>query len=137
MFTTTVSAIVFKSVAIATVSVLATGSGMRQDDSNQAGIIITYSEQNSPIQLSMGPDPGGKTGATVTPETTKTGQPTDEPSNNQPGASSAARASAARDSTDASKGPTNSSEPLKARDSTETRPTRTLPTAPSTSGQDR
>lgn len=26
-------------------------------------------------QLSMGPDPGGHTGATVTPESTKTGQP--------------------------------------------------------------
>ena len=133
---TTINATLFQAVAIATVSVLATGSGMRQDDSNQAGIIVTYSKK-SPIQLSMGPDPGGKTGATVTPETTKTGQPTDEPSNNQPGASTAARASGTRDSTDASKGPTNSSEPLKARDSTETRPTRTSPTAPSTSGQDR
>ena len=28
-----------------------------------------------PYLLSMGPDPGGHTGATVTPETTKTGQP--------------------------------------------------------------
>jgi len=28
-----------------------------------------------PNVLSMGPDPGGHTGATVTPETTKTGQP--------------------------------------------------------------
>jgi hypothetical protein len=28
-----------------------------------------------PELLSMGPDPGGHTGATVTPETTKTGQP--------------------------------------------------------------
>jgi hypothetical protein len=28
-----------------------------------------------PDLLSMGPDPGGHTGATVTPETTKTGQP--------------------------------------------------------------
>ena len=27
-------------------------------------------------RLSMGPDPGGHTGATVTPDTTKTGQPT-------------------------------------------------------------
>ena len=134
---TTINATLFQAVAIATVSALATSSGMRQDDSNQAGIIVPHSEQRSPIQLSMGPDPGGKTGATVTPETTKTGQPTDEPSNNQPGASSAARASAARDSTDASKGPTNSSEPPKPRDSTETKPTRTVPTTPSTSGQDR
>lgn len=30
---------------------------------------------NLPDLLSMGPDPGGHTGATVTPETTKTGQP--------------------------------------------------------------
>ena len=28
-----------------------------------------------PDLVSMGPDPGGHTGATVTPETTKTGQP--------------------------------------------------------------
>jgi hypothetical protein len=30
---------------------------------------------HAPIRLSMGPDPGGKTGATVNPETTKTGSP--------------------------------------------------------------
>lgn len=133
---TTINATLFQAVAIATVSALATSSGMRQDDSNQAGIIVPHSEQRSPIQLSMGPDPGGKTGATVTPETTKTGQPTDEPSN-QPGASAPARASGARDSTDASIGPSKSSEPLKPRDSTETKPTPTVPTTPSTSGQDR
>jgi len=133
---TTINATLFQAVAIATVSALATSSGMRQDDSNQAGIIVPHSEQRSPIQLSMGPDPGGKTGATVTPETTKTGQPTDEPSN-QPGASAPARASGARDSTDASIGPGKSSEPIKPRDSTETKPTPTVPTTPSTSGQDR
>jgi len=133
---TTINATLFQAVAIATVSALATSSGMRQDDSNQAVIIVPHSEQRSPIQLSMGPDPGGKTGATVTPETTKTGQPTDEPSN-QPGASAPARASGARDSTDASIGPGKSSEPIKPRDSTETKPTRTVPTTPSTSGQDR
>jgi len=133
---TTINATLFQAVAIATVSALATSSGMRQDDSNQAVIIVPHSEQRSPIQLSMGPDPGGKTGATVTPETTKTGQPTDEPSN-QPGVSAPTRASGARDSTDASIGPGKSSEPLKPRDSTETKPTPTVPTTPSTSGQDR
>jgi len=133
---TTINATLFQAVAIATVSALATSSGMRQDDSNQAVIIVPHSEQRSPIQLSMGPDPGGKTGATVTPETTKTGQPTDEPSN-QPGVSAPTRASGARDSTDASIGPSKSSEPLKPRDSTETKPTPTVPTTPSTSGQDR
>jgi len=133
---TTINATLFQAVAIATVSALATSSGMRQDDSNQAVIIVPHSEQRSPIQLSMGPDPGGKTGATVTPETTKTGQPTDEPSN-QPGVSAPTRASGARDSTDASIGPGKSSEPIKPRDSTETKPTRTVPTTPSTSGQDR
>jgi len=30
---------------------------------------------HAPIRLSMGPDPGGKTGATVNSDTTKTGQP--------------------------------------------------------------
>lgn len=47
-------------------------------------------------RLSMGPDPGGHTGATVTPDTTKTGQPTaDGPGGaNQSSGSSATAAGA-------------------------------------------
>ena len=47
-------------------------------------------------RLSMGPDPGGHTGATVTPDTTKTGQPTaDRPGGaNQSSGSNAAGAGA-------------------------------------------
>jgi hypothetical protein len=40
----------------------------RIEDSNVAGA------SQLPGLLSMGPDPGGHTGATVTPETTRTGQ---------------------------------------------------------------
>jgi len=50
MSTTIITAMVFPSIAIATVTVLATDSGMQPyDDSHQAGIIVTHSEQKSPI----------------------------------------------------------------------------------------
>ncbi len=42
--------------------------GSVQIESSQAGATAGYSDF-----LAMGPDPGGHTGATVTPETTKTG----------------------------------------------------------------
>lgn len=47
---------------------------------------------SAPILLSMGPDPGGKTGATLNSDTTKTGQPTVDhaASPNSSGASNAA-----------------------------------------------
>lgn len=43
--------------------------------SNQIEISHFAGTTELPHLLSMGPDPGGHTGATVTPETTKTGQP--------------------------------------------------------------
>lgn len=56
-----------------------------------------------PDLLSMGPDPGGHTGATVTPETTKTGQP----------AVDGARTTASGGSTENSGPPANGSQQSK------------------------
>jgi len=91
-------------------------------------------------QLGMGPDPGGKTGATVTPETTKTGQsPVDgAAASKQPGTSGAAAPAAVRDSTDPSAGLASRDDALKQqRESTATQPTSTGSTSPSTTGQGR
>ena len=61
--------------------------------------------------LSMGPDPGGKTGDTVTPTTTKTGQPSSDGTgaSNQSGASSTAAPEVASEKTDPRTGPTSGS----------------------------
>jgi hypothetical protein len=62
-------------------------------------------------QLSMGPDPGGKTGETVTPNTTKTGQPSHDGTgaSSQPRGTGAAVPGDASDRTDPDTGPTPSS----------------------------
>ena len=91
-------------------------------------------------QLGMGPDPGGKTGATVTPETTKTGQsPVDgAAASTQPGTSGAASPAAVRDSADPSAGLASRADALKQqRESTATQPTSTGSTSPSSTGQGR
>ena len=91
-------------------------------------------------QLSMGPDPGGKTGATVTPETTKTGQPpADGAATSKPsGTSGAAAPAAQRDSADPSTDLASRADALKQqRESTATQPTSTSSTSPSTTGQGR
>jgi hypothetical protein len=97
-----------------------------------------YAEVLAPIQ--KGPDPGGKTGATVTPETTKAGQPSVDgtAASKQSGASGAAAPGVARDSTDPSTGLASGAEALKQqRDGTATQPQSTSPTSPSTPGQSR
>ena len=68
-----------------------------------------------PDHLSMGPDPGGKTGDTVTPATTKTGQPSADAAgaSREAGASSAAAPGAASDSTDSRTGPGSSARKSK------------------------
>jgi len=91
-------------------------------------------------QLSMGPDPGGKTGATVTPETTKTGQPPVDgaAASKQSGTSGTAGSAGTRDSTDPSTGLASRADALKQqRESTATQPTSTGSTSPSTTGQGR
>ena len=59
---------VFSVLALADISAQQSGSS-QIENSNVTGTT------KLPNLLSMGPDPGGHTGATVTPETTKTGQP--------------------------------------------------------------
>lgn len=68
-------------------------------------------------QLSMGPDPGGKTGATVSPTTTKTGQPSADgagasngtSASNQSAVTSTVAPGVARDRTDPKTAPAGSS----------------------------
>jgi hypothetical protein len=61
-------AAVFSVLALADISAQQWGSSQLENP-NVTGMT------KLPDLLSMGPDPGGHTGATVTPETTKTGQP--------------------------------------------------------------
>ncbi|MEK6211907.1 MAG: hypothetical protein AABM64_16315 [Pseudomonadota bacterium] len=61
-------AAVFSVLALADISAQQWGSS-QIENSNVTGTT------KLPDLLSMGPDPGGHTGATVTPETSKTGQP--------------------------------------------------------------
>ncbi len=63
-----VVAAVFSVLALVDISVQQWGTS-QVENSNVTGTT------KLPDLLSMGPDPGGHTGATVTPETTKTGQP--------------------------------------------------------------
>jgi hypothetical protein len=65
--------------------------------------------------VSMGPDPGGKTGDTVTPTTTTTNQPSSGGAggSSQSGASSTAPSGAANTKTDPSTRPTSGSETSK------------------------
>ena len=66
-----VIAVFLPSVAFAAIPGLAPGTKMPPSEQSRS----THGARVSG-QLSMGPDPGGKTGATVSPTTTKTGQPT-------------------------------------------------------------
>ena len=63
-----VVAVLLSVFALAGISSQQPGS-VHIQNSNVAGVTKV------PDLLSMGPDPGGHTGATVTPETSKTGQP--------------------------------------------------------------
>lgn len=66
--------IVFIVAALFSIFALA-GISAQQWKSGQIENSIVTSVTKLPDLLTMGPDPGGHTGATVTPETTKTGQP--------------------------------------------------------------
>jgi hypothetical protein len=68
--------------------------------SGQLDISNLTDTNKSPYLLTMGPDPGGHTGATVTPETSKTGQ----------GAVDSARQAASGSSTEKSGPPVDSSQ---------------------------
>ena len=109
--TAIIIAILFPSAAFAAMPVLAPGTQTPPPEQSQSASVIGTHGARVSDQLSMGPDPGGKTGDTVTPNTTKTGQPS----------------------------PTSGSETLKQhRDSSDKQPvatTGTGPTSSSTSGQ--
>jgi hypothetical protein len=107
------------------------------EQSQSASAIVTHGARASD-QLSMGPDPGGKTGATVTPSTT--GQPGADGTtgaSNQSGAGTAVQG-AATARTDSSVGPASGSEPLKQPRDSSKHPVGTAgagPASSSTSGQ--
>ena len=106
--TAIIIAILFPGAAFAVMPVLAPSMHTESlEQSQSASAIGTHRAQTSD-QLSMGPDPGGKTGATVTPTTTKTGQPSSEAAtgtSNQSGASGTAVQGAASGRTDSSTSP--------------------------------
>ena len=106
-----VIAVFLPSVAFAAMPALAPGTQTPQPEQSRS----THGARVSG-QLSMGPDPGGKTGATVSPTTTKTGQPSADGAgaSNGTGASSASGATTAapgvaRDGTDPKTAPAGSS----------------------------
>ena len=77
---------------------------------------------HAPIRLSMGPDPGGKTGATVNPETTKTGLPSVDSATtaNSSSGTSSATGNPAQGSTNQGNDTTNSGERSKRNNGTDT-----------------
>ena len=89
------------SIALVVVLAMAAFSPLRLQEPNQSASDAGRPAAKLSVQLSMGPDPGGKTGATVTPDSTKTGQPSagGPVSSTQTGASSTAAPGAASNST--------------------------------------
>src|SRR5215207_2070818 len=77
------------SAALAAVPVLTPNPQAPSEQSLRAAVVSAHGAWAFE-QLSMGPDPGGHTGATVTPETSKTGQPSQDAAgaSNQTGAKS-------------------------------------------------
>jgi hypothetical protein len=123
-------AMFFPSTLFAAIPVLTPSTQAQQSEQSQSASLIGTHRAGVFDQLSMGPDPGGKSGDTVTPTTSKTGQP------------SADGAGASNQSgTNSNAAPTGGSEKLKQqRDSSGKQPigtTDTAPTSSSTSGQPR
>ena len=69
-------AILCPSVAFAALHSVAPGVHTQQPEQSRSKSALGAQGGGAFDRLSMGPDPGGHTGATVTPDTTKTGQPT-------------------------------------------------------------
>lgn len=109
--TAIIIAIFFPSAAFAAMPVLAPSTQTPPSEQSQSASVIRTHGARLPDQLSMGPDPGGKTGDTVTPNTTKTGQPSHDGTgaSNQPGGTGTAAPGDASDRTDPGTGPTSSS----------------------------
>jgi hypothetical protein len=69
-------AILFPSVTFAGLHPVAAAVHTQQPEQSRSERAVGAHDGAVFDRLSMGPDPGGHTGATVTPDTTKTGQPT-------------------------------------------------------------
>jgi hypothetical protein len=75
MFKTAMIIAIFCSApAFGAIAVLAPGTQAQQQNQGATTVVGTH-RAAAFDHLSMGPDPGGKTGDTVTPTTTNTGQP--------------------------------------------------------------
>jgi hypothetical protein len=113
--TAIIIAIFFPSTAFAAIPVLAPSTQTQQLGQTQSASVIGTHGAGVFDYLSMGPDPGGKTGDTVAPTTTNTSQPSTDGADapNPSGASSTASPGAASTRTDPSTRPTSGSETSK------------------------
>ncbi len=95
------------SIAFVAILALAAFSQVQTPERSQSASVTGSPAASSSYHLSMGPDPGGKTGDTVTPATTKTGQPSADGAavSKEAGASSAAAPGVASDGTSTRTGP--------------------------------
>jgi hypothetical protein len=85
---------------------------LQQPEQSKSMIVMRAHQAGAFGYLSMGPDPGGKTGDTVTPTTTTTSQPSSNGAgggSSQSGGSSTAPSGAASTKTDPNTRPTSSS----------------------------
>jgi hypothetical protein len=79
MFKTAITIAIFSSgAAFAAIPVMAPSTQPQQLEQGQRATVIDPHGAGVFDQLSMGPDPGGKNGDTVTPTTTNTNQPSTE-----------------------------------------------------------
>lgn len=95
--------------AFAAMLVLVPSTQTQQPEHSQRESVIGTHGAGVSDRLSMGPDPGGKSGDTVTPTTTKTGQASADgtDASSQSGATSTAAPGVASDKTDPRAGPTS------------------------------
>ena len=115
MSKTAITIAIFFLGLVAAIPVLARSTQTQQPEQSQSATVISTPGAGVFDHLSMGPDPGGKTGDTVTPATTNTSQPSTDGagSSNQSGASSTAPSGAASTRTDPSPRPASGSETSK------------------------
>ena len=103
-------AILFLGTAFAAIPVLAPSPQLQKPERTQSATVVGPDGTKAFDHLSMGPDPGGKTGDTVTTTTTTKGEPSTP---NQSGPSSTAPSGATSTRTDPSTRPTTGSDASK------------------------
>jgi hypothetical protein len=103
------------SPAFAAIPMLAPTTQREQPEQCQSASVIGTHGSGLFDHVSMGPDPGGKTGDTVTPTTTSTSQPSTDGAggSSQSGANSTAPSGAANTKADPSARPASGSETSK------------------------